>query len=64
MGEVALRVDSAQCERIISPLVQSVHDSYCGLIPRPRNLALYSLVVVPVRVAKQINLMSEDFFEL
>src|SRR5262245_26478066 len=64
MGEVALRVDSAECERVISPPVQSVHDSYCGLVTRPRNLALHPLVVVSVRIAKQINLMSEDFFEL
>src|SRR5215510_14074207 len=63
MCEVSLRVDSAQCERIIPPLDQSVHDGDCGPIPCPRDLALHPLVVVSVRVAKLINLMSQDPFE-
>src|SRR5215470_4729419 len=63
MGEVALRVDSAQFEQVIPPLVQSVHDGYCGPIPSLRDLSLHPPVVVSVWVTKQINLMSEDFFE-
>src|SRR5262245_48158859 len=63
MGEVALRVHSAQRERIIPPLVQSVHNGYRGPITGARNLLPHPLVVVPVRITKQIDLTSEDFFE-